>query len=147
HSNYVLSVAWNHDGSRIASASADKTVRIWDPSDPQHPLLLQGHSSAVNSVAWNHDGSRIASASRDGTVRIWDAAGTCLAVLAPAPAGWAAYRPSDGRYRCGGDVGGRVYHAAGLCRFELGELDPLLPGLRLRDDEAWLEPGELRAKG
>ncbi len=88
HANFVNAVAWNPvwgagtlpggqvmpDGRRIASASWDETVQIWDAADGGHVLTYQGHASAVTAVAWSPDGRRIASASVDETVQVWDAA-------------------------------------------------------------------------
>ncbi|KAJ5895429.1 hypothetical protein N7495_007120 [Penicillium taxi] len=74
HSDGVNSIAWSPDGSRLASASHDKTVRIWDPATGQSVSTLEGHSGLVRSIAWSPDGSRLASASIDKTVRIWDPA-------------------------------------------------------------------------
>ncbi|KAJ6015753.1 hypothetical protein N7540_010344 [Penicillium herquei] len=96
HTSWVSSVAWSPDGSRLASASVDKTVRIWDPATGQRLSTLEGHSDRVTSVAWSPDGSRLASGSNDNTVRIWDPVtcqtdstleGHCALVLAWSPDG------------------------------------------------------------
>ncbi|KAJ5937286.1 hypothetical protein N7454_004941 [Penicillium verhagenii] len=71
HRDSVQSIAWSPDGSRLASASDDKTAKIWDPVTGQS-TTLKGHSGYVRSVAWSPDGSRLASASDDKTARIWD---------------------------------------------------------------------------
>jgi len=83
HSDRVRAVVWSPDGSRIASASDDQTVQVWDAERPpgmlqlRNPLAVnayRGHSDRVNAVAWSSDGKRIASASHDQTVQVWDAA-------------------------------------------------------------------------
>ena len=63
---------------RLASASSDKTVRVWDASSGVCLRVLEGHTDWVNSVTALGDG-RLASASSDNTVRVWDASsGVCL---------------------------------------------------------------------
>jgi WD40 repeat protein len=82
HSSYVTSVAFSHDSTRLASASYDNTVKIWDASSGACLQTLEGHSSYVSSVAFSHDSTRLASASDDNTVKIWDASsGACLQTL------------------------------------------------------------------
>ncbi|KAL2695911.1 hypothetical protein AAEP93_003211 [Penicillium crustosum] len=82
HSATVRSIAWSYNGSRLASASHDKTVRIWDPATGRCTSTLEGHTDSVWSIAWSQDGSRIASGSFDNTVRIWDpATGQCTSTL------------------------------------------------------------------
>jgi WD40 repeat protein len=82
HSSSVNSVAFSHDSTRLASASDDRTVKIWDAGSGACLQTLEGHSSYVNSVAFSHDLTRLASASGDHTVKIWDAgSGACLQTL------------------------------------------------------------------
>jgi WD40 repeat protein len=82
HSGYVTSVAFSHDSTWLASASGDRTVKMWDASSGTCLHTLEGHSSAVSSVAFSHDSTWLASASDDRTVKIWDASsGACLHTL------------------------------------------------------------------
>jgi len=70
----------------------------------------------------------------DGLVHIWRVTGKRLARLSQTKEGWVAYTP-DGRYKMGGNIGSAFWHVIGLCRFEAGELDPYVPGLRKAEDE------------
>lgn len=69
----VYAIAWSPDGKRIASASNDGTVHVWDAATGQRFFRYHGHRGSVNAVAWSPNGSYIASASSDTTVQIWDA--------------------------------------------------------------------------
>jgi WD40 repeat protein len=69
----VDSAAFSPDGSRIVTASGDKTARIWDAATAKEIAVLRGHESYVNSAAFSPDGARIITASGDRTARIWDA--------------------------------------------------------------------------
>jgi eukaryotic-like serine/threonine-protein kinase len=73
HRAAVMAVAWSPGGKRIASASFDDTVQVWDATTGRHVLTYHGHRAAVTAVAWSPDGRRIASASADHTVQVWDA--------------------------------------------------------------------------
>jgi WD40 repeat protein len=84
HQSHVPSTCWAPDSTRLASASMDGTVKLWDISKAGDPLLrtLTGHDHSVNAVAWSTDGLLIASGSSDKTVKIWDAnTGVCKKTL------------------------------------------------------------------
>jgi len=73
HTDDVFALAWSPDGSRLASAGRDRSIRIWDTESWSQLALLNGHAAYVWSLAFSPDGSRLASGSGDGTVRIWNA--------------------------------------------------------------------------
>jgi eukaryotic-like serine/threonine-protein kinase len=75
HSGPVLCVAWSPDGKYIASASADRTVHVWNAIGKKRIAAYQEHSKLVSSVSWSPDGARIASGSWDTTVQVWQVQG------------------------------------------------------------------------
>lgn len=72
HTWRVNHVVYSPNGKRLASASSDRTVRVWDAEIGQEVLSLKGHTDSVSAVAFSPNGQRLASASSDRTVRLWD---------------------------------------------------------------------------
>jgi WD40 repeat protein len=66
----VCSATFSPDGTRIVTASADNTARIWSAAIAQEIAVLRGHENAVRSAAFSPDGTRIVIAWEDGTARI-----------------------------------------------------------------------------
>jgi hypothetical protein len=64
HTDDVRAVAFSPDGTRLASASDDRTLKVWDTKAGQELLTLKGHTGRVEAVAFSPDGSRLASAAR-----------------------------------------------------------------------------------
>ena len=72
HNHAVTFVTYSHDSRKLASASSDETVKLWDASSGACLQTYKGHSSFVKSVAFSHDSTKLASASHDSTVKLWD---------------------------------------------------------------------------
>jgi hypothetical protein len=73
-----MSCSVTPDGSHVVSASADRTVRVWDVGAASCTATLQGHTGAVQDCAVSPDGSWAVSASADTTLKIWDLERLCL---------------------------------------------------------------------
>ncbi|KAL5611560.1 hypothetical protein BROUX41_000855 [Berkeleyomyces rouxiae] len=71
----VRSIAWNPVGNAIATGSADKTLRVWNPDRPnaRFSTELKGHTAPIEKVAFNPvKQAELCSVSNDGTVKLWD---------------------------------------------------------------------------
>ena len=72
HSEGINAIAFSPDGSRLASASKDRTVRVWVVATGECVAVLSGHTDEVFAAAFHPDGRRLASAGRDRAVWLWD---------------------------------------------------------------------------
>ncbi|MEU9337041.1 XRE family transcriptional regulator [Streptomyces sp. NPDC048290] len=73
HDDAVTSLAFDPRGTRLASGSDDRTVRLWDlERTSSAPVVLRDDSDAVNNVAFSPDAGTLAVAYADHTVALWD---------------------------------------------------------------------------
>ncbi len=66
------SVAFSHDGTLLASGSANGTIKVWNVNTREEAASLDGHTEQVLALDFSPDGTLLASGSRDSTVKLWD---------------------------------------------------------------------------
>jgi WD40 repeat protein len=81
HTTNVTAVAFSKDGTLLATASMDQTIKIWSANQGIIQHTFTGHTNGVTSVAFSPDGSKIVSGCMDGTVKVWDSNGNCLVTI------------------------------------------------------------------
>jgi cytochrome c len=111
HEAPISSLAISPDGAQLASASWDRTVRVW-PLAGGEPRVLTGHQDNVNAVAFRPDRSLV-SAGYDATIRIWPTSeGAPLVVALPTPLNALAITPNGEMVTAGAD--GKLYFLGGI---------------------------------
>ncbi|TMQ09207.1 MAG: CHAT domain-containing protein [Deltaproteobacteria bacterium] len=74
HPDRVWSAVFSPDGTRVVTASSDRTARVWDAATGKPLTTPMVHQHTVWSAAFSPDGTRVVTASSDWTARVWDAA-------------------------------------------------------------------------
>jgi cytochrome c len=120
HTAPIVSLAVSPDGGTLASASWDRTVRLW-PLAGGNARVLEGHQQNVNGVAFTPDGRALVSAGYDATVRIWPLSGDGSPVVTTLPSPLNAVAIARGGEIIAGGADGKVYllSPAGALRGEV----------------------------
>lgn len=74
HLDTIFDLELSRDGQQLASAGADKLIRLWDTKSHRELAVLEGHSAAVLSVAFNTNATQVASGGADRELKVWDVA-------------------------------------------------------------------------
>lgn len=74
HTDGIEGVAFSPDGRRVATASLDRTARVWDVASGAPVVRIDQHEAGVLCVAFSPGGSGLITGSCDRTLRLWDAA-------------------------------------------------------------------------
>ncbi len=120
HQGPVVRVAWSPDGETLASASYDRTVKLWEAESGRLLFTLTGHKDLVTTLTWSPEGKFLASGGTDNDVRLWEGAtGKLLHVLSghQGPINRLAWKPDGTVLASGGGDG-----AVRLWSLESGQL-------------------------
>ncbi len=73
HFGIIYDVSLSADGSRLLTASEDRSAIVWDTKSGDELVQFLAHNTAVNSGAISSDGSFAVTGGADGSTRVWDA--------------------------------------------------------------------------
>jgi WD40 repeat protein/serine/threonine protein kinase len=108
HDGLAFFVSFSPNGRFVATASNDKTARVWDVATGKLRAIFSGHTNDVNCVVFSPDEKTLATASDDGTVRLWDI-GTATFRKAiwnhTCPIIGVAFNPANGQLACSASDG------------------------------------------
>ena len=112
HTDWVSSISFSRDGTRMVSGSHDRTIRIWNVVTRKLIHKLKNRSGPIQSVSFSWDGTRVASGDWFGTIKIWDAeTGKILQVLKGHTGNITSlsFSPDGKRVASGSDDGIRIW--------------------------------------
>ncbi len=97
---FVWDACFSPDGTRLALALHDRTVRIWNAETGAPEHIFRGHAKGVFKVAFTPDGTQLISQAMDGTVKVWDAVSDPEATILrdDSEITWQAHFSPDGRH-------------------------------------------------
>ncbi len=72
HRDSVYQIAFSHDGTKLATTSYDRLVRLWDVASGRPLNVFKEHTEAVYTVAFSPDDRLLASGAADRSVKIWN---------------------------------------------------------------------------
>jgi cytochrome c len=145
HKGPVAALAVSADGSRLASASWDETLRVIPLGDGR-VRVLEGHKGPVNGVAFLPGGGLV-SAGYDATLRIWPAdAGAERVVTLPAPLNGVVVAPDGEIAVAAADGRLRLFGPDGQARGEIAIGETPLIALAISADGATIAAGGLRGQ-
>jgi cytochrome c len=151
HTAPIVSLSVSPDGTTLASASWDRSIRLWPLTGgifgffAGSPRVLEGHQQNVNGVAFTPDGKALVSAGYDLTLRIWPLGGGAPTIVTlPTPLNAVAVA-RDGEIIVGG-ADGRVFFvtSTGELRGELAAGESPVIALALSSDGALIAAAGIR---
>ena len=72
--SWVYSLAFDHEGRKLAGGCADRSIRIWDLSTRTELKRIEAHAGIVQAVTFSPDGTKLASSGDDTALKLWDVA-------------------------------------------------------------------------